>query len=221
MTKQEKIEIFVLYVLLVAGGIWHLLGWFQSLMRGFAAPLLMVLALILLWKLYTVNSGKPIRILLWGLVVLWGGFVFEAVGVKTGWIFGDYAYGDVLLPQIKGVPIAIGFAWLGIQISALGMAQWLVRKSINVYLLAVITAFLMVLFDVLMEPAAIYLGYWRWADVHPPLQNYIAWFSIALIFSFLGARLGLFNKTVPPFVRHAYIAQGIYFFLILIKTVTL
>lgn len=219
MTRIEKIELFLLYLLLVAGGFWHLLGWFQSLMRWLAGPLLMVLALLLWWKLYKTNSKRIVRVFLWGVVVLVGGFLFEAIGVKTGWIFGDYAYGDVLQPQIRGVPVAIGFAWLGIQISALGMAQWLVRKSVSVYLLAVVTAFLMVLFDILMEPSAIYLGYWTWSGGHPPLQNYIGWFSIGLIFSMLGARFRLFNKTLPPFVRHAYIAQSIYFFLILIKTV--
>ncbi len=221
MNRAEKIEIIVLYVLLVAGGLWHLLGWFQTLMRWFAAPLLIALALVLWWKLYKAFSNLPVRTLLWGFLVLVGGFLFEAIGVKTGWIFGEYTYGDVLQPQINGVPVAIGFAWLGIQISALGMAQWMVRKKINVYALAVLTSFLMVLFDLLMEPSAIYLGYWTWAAGHPLVHNYVGWFSIALLFSIVGARLGLFGKTLPPFARHVYIAQAIYFSLILFKTVIL
>lgn len=219
MTKNEKIELFILYLLLVAGGFWHVLGFFQTLMRLFAAPLLIVLALFLAWKMYAVNRDKKPAFIIWSIIVLFGGFIFEAVGVKTGWIFGDYVYGDVLQPQINHVPIAIGFAWLGIQISSLGFAQWISRNRINVYVLAIITALLMVLFDVLMEPSAIYLGYWTWTDGHPPLHNYVGWLGLGLAFSLLGARLGLFQKTLPPFVRHAYIAQAIYFSLIFIKTV--
>ncbi|MBN1482283.1 carotenoid biosynthesis protein [candidate division KSB1 bacterium] len=219
MTKNKKIEIFILYLLLVAGGFWHLLGYFQTLMRWFAAPLLIVLALFLAWKMYAVNRDKQATFFIWSMIVLLGGFIFEAIGVKTGLIFGDYVYGDVLQPQINHVPIAIGFAWFGIQISSLGFAQWISRNRLKVNVLAMITALLMVLFDVLMEPSAIYLGYWTWANGHPPLHNYFGWLGLSLAFSLLGARLGLFQKTVPPFVRHAYIAQAIYFSLIFIKTV--
>ena len=219
MKKNEKIEIFILYLILAAGGLWHLLGWFQRLLRLSAAPILILLAFSLVWKMLLVNHGKLKRLLLWSGGVLVGGFLLETIGVETGWIFGHYAYGAMLQPQINGVPIAIGFAWLGIQISSLGIAQWIVKEKIDIYVLASLTAIFMVLFDVLLEPSAIYLGYWIWRDVSPPLQNYAAWFGISLLFSMVGARLRLFHKQVPPFVYHAYIAQAIYFMFVFLKSV--
>ncbi|RQW02371.1 carotenoid biosynthesis protein [candidate division KSB1 bacterium] len=219
MSRREKIEIFVLYLLLVAGGLWHLLGVLGRLMRWSAAPILIGLALYLTWEMRLINRDRQKRLLLWGGIVLFGGFLVEAIGVKTGWIFGRYAYGEVLQPQLFGVPIAIGFAWLGIQISSLGLAQWVVKEKIGIYVLALLTAIFMVLFDLLMEPAAIYLGYWRWEEVLPPLQNYLSWFGIAMVFSMFGARLHLFHRQLPPFVFHSYIAQAIYFTLIFIRSV--
>ncbi|MBN1560127.1 carotenoid biosynthesis protein [candidate division KSB1 bacterium] len=220
MSRREKIEIFLLYLLLIAGGLWHLLGVLGRLMRWSAAPILIGLALYLAWKMRGVNRDRHRRFLLWGGMVLFGGFLFEAIGVKTGWIFGRYTYGNVLQPQLFGVPVAIGFAWLGIQISSLGLAQWIVKEKIDIYVLAMLTAIFMVLFDLLMEPAAIYLGYWKWENLLPPLQNYLGWFVIALLFSMTGARWHLFHKPLPPFVFHAYIAQALYFMLIFVKSVT-
>ena len=219
MARQEKIEIFILYFLLVTGGLWHLFGWFESLMRWSSGPILILLALFLLWKMIKVNRGKERRILMWAGMILGGGFLLQAIGMKTGLIFGSYLYGDILQPQIRGVPIAIGFAWLGIQISSLGVTQWIIKQKINIYLFALLTAIVMVLFDVLMEPSAIYLGYWQWTNMTPSLHNYLSWFVIATLFSMLGARLHLFHKSLPPFVFHSYIAQAIYFMLIFIKSV--
>jgi putative membrane protein len=169
--------------------------------------------------MWLVNRGRGKRLLLWSGMVLIGGFLFEAIGVETGWIFGRYTYGKVLQPHIHNVPIAIGFAWLGIQISSLGLVQWVVKEKINIYVLAFLTAIFMVLFDLLMEPAAIYLGYWRWENLLPPLQNYLAWFGIAVLFSMVGARWHLFHKQLPPVVFHSYIAQAVYFVLIFIKSI--
>lgn len=217
MKGRRKIELFLLYLLLTAGGVWHLLGWFQTLMRFAAAPLLMALSILLLAKMLSVHRGQTAAVVIWSLVVFVGGFLFETIGVKTGLVFGQYEYGDVLQPQIAGVPLAIGFAWLGIQISSLAVVQMFSRKLHRPYFIAGLTALLMVAFDVLMEPAAVYLGYWTWV-AGPPLHNYLGWFVISLLFSLLGARMRLFETRLPSFARHAFLAQMIYFILIFLKS---
>lgn len=214
--KKSHVELFLLYLLLTAGGVWHLLGWFQTVMRITAGPLLIALAIYLFVNFSGIQTQKK-RAFWWAVVVFLGGFLFEAVGVKTGLIFGDYAYGSVLQPQVAGVPLAIGFAWLGIQISSLAVAQRLLSRR-SPFMIALVTALLMVAFDVFMEPAAIHLDYWTWVGGRPPLHNYLGWFAIALLFSLLGAGLKLFEKRLPTFALHAYIAQLIYFVLINLKT---
>jgi uncharacterized membrane protein len=42
------------------------------------------------------------------------GFAVEAVGVRTGSPFGQYAYTGVLQPQLLGVPVVMGFAWMAL-----------------------------------------------------------------------------------------------------------
>jgi putative membrane protein len=58
---------------------------------------------------------------------------------------------------------------------------------LNAFFIAIFTATLATLFDVLLEPAAVGLNYWIWtltADpFNVPIQNYIAWFLISFSFS--------------------------------------
>jgi putative membrane protein len=42
-----------------------------------------------------------------------------------------------------------------------------------------------VLFDLLLEPAAIALGYWQWQNNQIPLQNYLSWGALAAIAAML------------------------------------
>ena len=71
----------------------------------------------------------------------------------------------------------------------------------------------MVLFDLLMGPAAMALGYWDWAEGIVPMQNYIMWFVLGLAFTMAGEALALFKRPIPEFALHAYAAQIIYFFM--------
>ncbi len=124
------------------------------------------------------------------------GIVVEAIGVNTGFLFGDYAYGNVLGPRIKNVPVLIGVNWFLI-IYCCGISiHTLLMKAINriaadsgkspmaLKALSVIIdgATLAVFFDWLMEPVAVKLGYWVWqGDGSIPMLNYICWFLISLL----------------------------------------
>jgi putative membrane protein len=218
---MDRLKIGTLYLLLVAGGLWHLLGVLQKLMLWLAAPILIFLAVVLFFEMWMVNrceTGQISAFVLWCAFVLAGGFVIEIIGVKTGAVFGRYEYGHVLKPAIGGTPIAIGFAWLAIQLSSLAVAQRLFAffKKRSVFL-PVLTALLMVLFDFFMEPAAVYLEYWRWFEGSIPFRNYLAWFLIGLFFSTAGYVLGIFRLRTTRFAFHAYVAQLIYFILVDIK----
>jgi len=221
MKNIEKIEIALLYLILISGGLWHILETFQYLMRLFAAPILITLAVLLFLKMKKVNDKQTKSFYVWSAVVFLGGYLFELIGVITGLVFGEYQYGTIFQPQLFNVPIAMGFAWLAIQIGSLGLAQRLVGGKWNRYALAITTAVLMVCFDLVMEQAAIYLDYWSWAAGAPPLHNYLGWFGISLLFSMLGAKLDLLSKPLPTFVYHSYVAQFIYFAMIYIKKVGL
>jgi len=217
----ERGRIFLLYFLLLAGGLWHVLGWFQDLMRLLAGPMLMALALVTLATMTatgTSNAWKR-RSWLYSLAVVVTSHYIEWYGVRSGLIFGSYNYGRILQPQVAGVPLAIGFAWLVMIWSSAAVAQRLLPQKLRRHALAFImaTAVLMVAFDAVMEPAAMKLGYWTWRGGEIPAQNYLAWFALSLAYAASGWGLRLFAEKLPALAGHVYTAQLCYFILVWIS----
>ncbi|MBN1541736.1 carotenoid biosynthesis protein, partial [candidate division KSB1 bacterium] len=203
---NRHIKIALLYFILLAGGIWHLLGWFQHLMAVSAGPLLIVLNLWLIAEGLVVQPTENRRaFLLWSAFVALAGFAAEWLGMTSGKIFGIYHYSPILQPQIAGVPLAIGFAWIGIALASTAVTQTIGYKPTKIAqsLVALQAALLMVAFDLLMEPAAVHLGYWSWQGDFVPLQNYIAWGVLGWGFLLIAPRSLYENKT-PRLWLHAY-----------------
>lgn len=218
---SHRISIAALYFFLLAGGLWHVLGVFQTLMRILAAPLLIALSLIAFAVTFKILLDQKVRLglLAWSILVIIASFLIEWLGVKSGKIFGHYAYGETLQPILFGVPIAIGFAWLCMLLTSTAVVQRLLPKlsSYHFIIQAISISLLMVLFDLVMEPAAMKLGYWIWLDGSIPIQNFIAWFGISLIFALIAVAMSLFKAKLPAIAFHAYFAQLIYFGLVILK----
>lgn len=129
----------------------------------------------------SLGSGG-LRFGLWAAVTYGLTFFLEALGVATGLVFGEYVYGPTLGLSAFGVPLVIAFNWVLVVYGAARMAGRLLRSDL---LVAVLTGLIATGFDWVMEPVAIRLNYWTWAGGDIPLQNYAAWFAIALISSYL------------------------------------
>jgi putative membrane protein len=228
-SRKIPIRIILLYFFLLTGGLWHILGYFRSLMNSLASPLLIGLGIWIVTESIIELEKSDIRqnkgmvlkkFLLWSLAVIIGSIIIEGIGVGTGVIFGHYSYGQNLPPYIAGVPLAIGFAWIGMILSSAAMAQKLFSKIFRSSNLATIllTALFMTIFDLFMEPAVIKLGYWHWQSGIIPLQNYFAWFIISSFFVWVGLKTKIFQIKLPTVASHAYLAQLIYFVMIYFKT---
>lgn len=220
VNKIYIIKLIILYGFFLLGGLWHLLDRFQTAMQYLSAPALFAISLLLIadnFRMYTVHLR--VRFILWCFFIVITGFLIEAAGNKTGFIFGDYHYGMVLQPKLLNVPVVMGFAWLSIQLSSTGFVQHVLLKKRNVNLLYVIifTALCMVFFDRIMEPAALKLRYWIWYNDIVPLKNYITWFIISILYSLIGWRLGVLNIVFNKISVHTYIVQIIYFSLVNLK----
>jgi uncharacterized membrane protein len=108
------------------------------------------------------------------------GFLVEVVGVHTGLIFGAYAYGPALGPKLAEVPLVIGSNWLMLTYLCGSVVDRLPSGMLPKVALA---AGLMTLLDLLIEPVAIRLDFWKWQQGDIPLQNYLAWYVVsALLF---------------------------------------
>jgi len=126
-------------------------------------------------------------------------FCVEVIGSTTGFPFGEYDYGDALVPQVAGVPVAVAFAWAGMTLVAHGTFASLVGGTLRrvALMAAAITAW-----DAFLDPQMVGEGYWTWAEASPawrtiPLVNYLGWFATACITSFVALQI----LGVPPRVR--------------------
>ena len=147
---------------------------------------------------------------LWKLAVLCFvvGVSIEIAGVQTGLIFGDYQYGSVLGPKIWGTPLMIGINWTMLVYCAGSTVNRLFADQ-NIWIKSALGAMLMTLLDVLIEPVAMQLNFWNWQDNIVPLQNYFAWFFVAL--PLLAAYFKLLGKTTNKVAILLFILQFIFF----------
>ena len=107
------------------------------------------------------------------------GFAVEVIGVNTGMIFGQYTYGDGLGIKVLNTPLLIGVNWLMLSYCWVSV---LTSLKVPAFVKALIGAFGMLVYDVVMEQSAPFLDMWYWHLSVIPLQNYVAWFVIALAF---------------------------------------
>ncbi|MFT6828084.1 MAG: putative membrane protein [Roseivirga sp.] len=134
------------------------------------------------------------------------GFFAEALGVKTGMIFGDYTYGNTLGYKIFNVPLSIGLNWaILIYISGIVSNQ----LSENFWLRISIGAAIMVLLDFLIEPAAINFDFWTWNSPNIPIQNYAGWFVLSFLIHSLFQKLNFGKRN--PLALQLLIIQFIFF----------
>lgn len=167
------------------GVIGHIIPAVKSLMISLTPFTLLLTGSVTVYYSFQNSNTK---LIFWGLTVYFITFLLEVIGVKTGYIFGRYSYGDVLGLKLFDVPLIIGFNWVVIILGAIGIAS---RIHQSAFQIALLTGTFAVLFDLMLEPVAINLGYWNWHRGVIPLQNYYAWFSIAFFASLFGSKLKL------------------------------
>jgi bisanhydrobacterioruberin hydratase len=109
------------------------------------------------------------------------GYFFEVLGVKTGLVFGDYAYGNNLGYKIFDVPLVISFNW-ALMISAGVMVCS--RMMNNKYAVLASSAVLVTLIDLLIEQVAYKLDFWAFEGGMPGIHNYIGWILVSCIVPF-------------------------------------
>jgi uncharacterized membrane protein len=106
------------------------------------------------------------------------GFAVEALGVKTGVIFGEYHYTDRMGPRLFDVPLVIGLNWA---ILVHAIHGWVGKRLRSRTLMAAVGATAMTAFDWVMEPVAIRLRFWVWQADTVPLRNYLAWWGLSFV----------------------------------------
>jgi putative membrane protein len=111
---------------------------------------------------------------------------FEAVGLATGFPYGEYRYGAGLGPAVLGVPFLVPLAWLMMAWPSRLLAGRLASGRVARVCVA---AGVFAAWDVVLDPQMVQAGYWRWTHPHPglpgidtvPLTNLAGWLLAGLV----------------------------------------
>jgi putative membrane protein len=158
------------------------------------------------------HSGKwDLKTVMVFLFIFLSGFFIEVAGVTTGLIFGNYTYGNTLGLQIFDTPLIIGMNWLLLSyVSHTALSNY----KTNVFVKVITAAFLMVIYDLVLEQVAPALDMWQWENSGVPLQNYFSWFIISIVFQSLLNVTGI--NTSNRFAAFIFIVQFLFFLAITI-----
>jgi putative membrane protein len=136
-----------------------------------------------------VLHAMAVRGVVWGLTAFTMvgslGWLAEAVGVATGFPFGDYAYADTLGPKLAGVPVLVPLAWFMLGYPAYLAGQALAGRRWG----WAVGAWTLAAWDLFLDPQMVGAGHWTWVDPTPalpgvpgiPLSNYAGWLLTATV----------------------------------------
>lgn len=198
---NDRNILWVIYLMYMVGIVGHLINPVRYYML-----LLTPFTLFFLGILVVQTSIKNYKFIVWLLLTYTTTLILEIIGVKTGVIFGHYSYGDVLGVKFLDAPVVIGLNWVIVIWGGILISEKLTQGSIYV---ALSTASIALIFDIILEPVAIIFGYWNWVDITVPFMNYIAWFLIAFIFSYFYQKMEIKTNTVVPI--HYLLIQFVFF----------
>jgi putative membrane protein len=173
MPSRSTLFICALYIIHFSALMGIYLGYIQWFLSKTWAILFLIF--LVLWDGLPKKSIK----ISWPIpAVFFIGFMAEWLGIKFGFLFGDYSYGANLGMKLDDVPIIMGINWVILSLATRGIIQRFFKLPVMKIL---VSSVLMVSLDILIEPLAPQLDYWSFDTMVAPLSNYIGW----LIYSIL------------------------------------
>ncbi|MBI1862963.1 carotenoid biosynthesis protein, partial [Candidatus Microgenomates bacterium] len=109
--------------------------------------------------------------------------LIETVALRTGFPYGNFIYTGKIGVKLFGVtPWTVAFAWPPLAIGSYAAATHLTpKKSAR----AAIATFLLVMADMVIDPASVSLGFWKYVRggffYGVPLSNFLGWIGTGFI----------------------------------------
>lgn len=215
MTKKTKSFNIAPLVLLFLGFILHYI--LPPFAKIWSDTLLFVAVL-----LHSANFWGATRTVVYALTAMIIGYSAEFIGVHTGLIFGSYHYNpENNIGMILGVPFSIPIIYAILLYSGnficVAISKKLLAKK-NLWVLALMTGFILMLRDLITDPlqSTVY-QFWLWDKggdyFNVPLHNFIGWFCIFTIMTFVAVSLTWHKHHVSENLR---IDKNILYFPILL-----
>ena len=200
-----RLSVFLLLLVHVSGAIG--IAFFNREFFVAYTPLnLFLMFILLIWNESELHFG-----LFKAFLFAFGAGLFsEMIGVNTGLLFGSYHYGDVFGEKLFGVPLLIGLNWFCIVYASYQVVMLLQKVwQLNRAGIAFFSAMLATVFDWIMEPVAIELGFWQWHTPDIPFFNYACWFGISFLIALFFHWAGI--KKSNPFALYLFFTQLLFF----------
>ena len=199
----ENYSLPFLVIMYTVGVVGHSIQLTLPLMKTLT-PFTLVLTGGVVFYLLLGDAGK--KFFLWYIITYLFTLLVEIIGVKTGLVFGSYDYGNVLGLKVFDTPLIIGLNWVFVIAGAYSLSGKIFNSTGSKVLF---TGLLAVAFDIILEPVAINLGYWNWEGGYIPIQNFVAWFVLAVIFGFTAEKMKLVITT--KIALQYFLIQTIFF----------
>lgn len=195
INKQNPMEGFnpvrwafiVIYLILtIASVFWH------SPLAWEIVPIVLVFSIFIAVSLHGKERYGIKNLLIFFIITWFVSHFFEALSIQTGFPFSYYHYDKLAGPRLFQVPLIIMLAYFGT-----GYASWILSHILldqyakrlqgkQIFLIPLIAAFIMVMWDLCMDPLASTVGsLWVWKEAGSyfgvPLQNYFGWFLVVYL----------------------------------------
>ncbi len=177
-TNEKDAKRFFVFFYLV-GTIGFLIPYTADLFT-YITTFALLITLTVLLRFHTEKIDKKTLIVF--SIIFFIGYTIELIGVKTGLIFGNYSYSYGLGPKLFDIPLMIGINWLILAYSFSTISN---KISHNIVIQPVLAAIGMTTYDLIIEQVAGILEMWHWENNSIPIQNYIAWFAVALVMQYI------------------------------------
>lgn len=197
----KKYLVIIFYCIFVLCGALSLVYIPNALMYSYGSIFaLFVISLPLFYVLYFKFGLRTLLKLILSLSVF--ALAIEYTGLVTGWPYGEFVYTGNLGYKLFGVlPWIVGLSWAPLVIGSVAMVYSITSKKI---LRIILPVFILVIFDLLLDPVAVNLGMWSYlhggAYYNVPVQNFLGWAFSGLIGSLIC--FAILNKYPQNKIRH-------------------
>ena len=126
--------------------------------------------------------------------------LIETLAIFTGFPYGHFGYSGLLGAKLFGVtPWTVFLAWTPLIIGAYAVSRTLFG---NVVVRVAATAMLATCFDLVLDPGAVRLGFWKYASnigfYGVPVSNFVGWLVTG---SLAATVIEIFLRRVKPLLR--------------------
>jgi len=131
------------------------------------------------------------------LILLIIPLIFEYIGINYGAPLGvRYYYLKEFQPKIFGLPIFVWIFWVILIYIGYSLTNSIInyfykenyylilKKNLNIILFSLFDGFIVLIFDIFIDPVAVKYGLWRWGNYRVsyfdvPIGNFVGWYIIA------------------------------------------